>query len=82
MGEQQLGQGARELPRRFMTKKCPYCSTTLGYDETICLGCKKKVGEANEYGIAVKPGAWKAYVSALVAVSAFLGYLYYAIFLN
>ncbi|MFP4475711.1 MAG: hypothetical protein ACLFOY_09115 [Desulfatibacillaceae bacterium] len=77
MAEKNTPPGQGELPRRFMTKKCPYCSTTLGYDETLCIACKNKVGEANENGIATKPGAWKAYVSFGFALCLLGGYIYW-----
>lgn len=64
------------------TKKCPYCSMTLAINDTECFSCKNKVGPPNEYGIADKPTDWWSYVVAVVLISAFLGFMYWLLFVK
>ncbi len=64
------------------TKKCPYCSVTLGIDDTQCFSCHNKVGPPNEYGIAKKPINWMANISAIVTVGAFVVFMYWLFFIK
>ncbi len=64
------------------TKKCPYCSVNLAIDDDTCFSCKNKVGEPNEYGIAKKPINWTANFTAVIAIAAFLGFMYWIFFIK
>lgn len=67
---------------RETTKKCPYCSVTVGIDETQCFSCKNKIGEPNEHGIAKKPINWVANITAIFVCGAFIYYMYWLFFLK
>lgn len=60
--------------KKLATKKCPYCSVTLGMDVTQCHSCKAKVGKPDKYGIAKKPFDW---MSHLLFVISFAGLIYF-----
>lgn len=61
----------------FQTKKCPYCSVVLGGDDEICFSCRKKVGKANEHGIAEKPFDWMAYALSILSISGFAYFIWW-----
>jgi len=64
------------------TKKCPYCSVTIGINDTECFSCKNKVGPPNQYGIAEKPTDWWSYISAFILIAAFAGFMYWLFFIK
>lgn len=64
------------------TKKCPYCSVTIGIDDTKCFSCGNKIGPPDEYGIAKKPINWMANIQAIVASAVFLYFLYWLFFIK
>ncbi|PID74005.1 MAG: hypothetical protein CSB33_00660 [Desulfobacterales bacterium] len=59
------------------TKKCPYCSVSLGIDDTECFSCKKTVGPVNRYGIAQKPFDWMAYLMLILSISGLIFFIWY-----
>ncbi len=59
------------------TKKCPECFERLTMDAKVCQFCKTKVGPPNKHGIAQRPFDWLGYGTAVIAVSAFAGFLYW-----
>ncbi len=61
-----------------LTKKCPYCSVTLAKEDTQCFSCKRKVGKANEHGIAEKPFDWMGYGSAILSIIALIYFIWWA----
>lgn len=63
-----------------MVKKCPFCSATLKTTDTECHACKRKVGPANDQGIAEKPFDWVAYTKLTIAVVLFAGFIWWAFF--
>lgn len=65
-----------------LSKKCPYCSTSLPHDATLCFSCKRKVGPSNRHGVAQKPFDWVGYGSAIFAIGAFGVFLWFAFFKN
>ncbi|MFZ2042002.1 MAG: heme exporter protein CcmD [Desulfobacterales bacterium] len=48
-------------------KKCPECLTELPLEATVCVACRRKVGEVTAYGHAKKPFDWMAYGICLLA---------------
>jgi hypothetical protein len=66
----------------YSTKKCPYCYTMLKLDAKQCDICKKKVGAINKVGFAEKRVDWKAYITAVLAWTAFIVYVWWAFFRN
>lgn len=63
-------------PIEFKHKRCPECFAILKLDETRCAACKTKVGKVDHVGIAKRPFNWKAYLTFLVALAAFAGYIW------
>lgn len=61
---------------KIYSKKCPYCSTILKLSDTECHACRKKVGDPDKNGIAMVPGKWKTYASALFAFGLLIGWFY------
>lgn len=66
------------MPWKDPTKKCPYCSVTLGLDDTVCFSCKKKVGKSNEHGIAKKPFDWKGYLLSIISIVGLAYFIWFA----
>ncbi len=64
------------------TKKCPYCSVTVGIEETKCFSCSNTIGEPNEFGIAKKPINWVGNISAIVSCGLFFYFMYWLFFLK
>jgi hypothetical protein len=66
--------------QRFVSKKCPYCFVYLPLQAERCHSCKRKVGQADDFGMARKPVDWKAYAICLVAWVAFVYYIWRVFF--
>lgn len=64
--------------KKYTTKKCPYCATYVKYDAIRCDSCNRKIGPANEFGIAKKPLNIGSYIVAIGAVAALVVYLVWA----
>ncbi len=62
----------------FATKKCPYCSTYVKIDADRCDACKRRIGPANQYGVAKKPVNVVSYLVAIAAIAAVVGYFVWA----
>jgi hypothetical protein len=61
----------------YSMKKCPYCYSMLKLDAHNCDSCKNKVGAVNKAGFADKRFDWKAYLSAALACTAFIVYIWW-----
>lgn len=72
------GNGARREKRASATKKCPYCSSYVKYAAVRCDACRRRIGPADAYGMAGKPVNVGAYLAAVGAVAALVGYLIWA----
>jgi len=70
----------QDAARLYSTKKCPYCYTMLKMDALNCDMCKKKVGAINKAGFAEKRINLKAYITAILAWTAFVAYVWWAFF--
>ncbi|MBU2489472.1 MAG: hypothetical protein KKA60_08785 [Proteobacteria bacterium] len=71
---------AKKEEKKFLVKKCPYCSTPLKTEDKVCFSCKHRVGPPDKTGTATIPGRWKSYVSlagALVVVYAYFRYVFF-----
>ncbi len=59
-------------------KKCPECMTYIPVDANVCPVCKKRVGKITESGMARKAFDWKAYLGFVLALAAFVFYIWWA----
>lgn len=67
---------------REPTKKCWNCYVRVKLDEDECFACKKKLGPADEHGIAKKPTDWLGYIITTIAIVSALGYAYWLFFVK
>ena len=70
----------RDKIQSYSMKKCPHCFTMLKLDARKCDICKKRVGAVNKEGFAGKSIDWKAYITAILASTAFIVYVWWAFF--
>ncbi len=70
----------RDTSKLYSMKKCPYCFTMLKLGAKKCDMCKKRVGVVNKAGFAEKGIDWKAYITAILAWTAFFVYVWWAFF--
>jgi hypothetical protein len=66
--------------RDHITKKCHNCFTYLPLHAKVCTSCHKKVGEVDKLGFAKKPFDWRAYLLAVLSMTAFAVFLWWAFF--
>lgn len=52
--------------------------TYIPVDAKVCLVCKKRVGKITESGMARKAFDWKAYLGFVLALAAFVFYIWWA----
>jgi hypothetical protein len=62
------------------TKKCPNCYTYLPLSARVCTSCHSRVGNVDKLGFAQKPVDWKAYLLAVVTMTAFAVFIWWAFF--
>ena len=62
----------------YHAKKCPECMTYIPVDANVCPMCKKRVGKNTESGMARKAFDWKAYLGFVLALAAFVFYIWWA----
>jgi transposase-like protein len=60
------------------SKKCPECLTYIPVNVYVCPSCKKRVGKVTGTGMAKKVTDWKAYIMLILAVAAFIFYIWWA----
>ncbi len=63
-----------------VSKRCPNCLIYLPLDAKICSGCKEKVGEVNEYGMAKKPVDWLSYIISFLFAAGLGLYIWWLFF--
>ncbi|WP_300667801.1 hypothetical protein [Desulfoluna sp.] len=70
--------GKAKAKRVFTFKRCPYCFTNLSLTAETCLGCHKRVGKVDRFGLAKKPINYLGYLAAFMWVGIFIGYIWFA----
>ena len=61
-------------------KRCHSCFANLPVDAGECPECGEKVGKRDEYGLAGKTFAWKAYLTCLISWIVLGLYIWWAFF--
>ncbi len=64
--------------KTFTVKKCPYCYTYVAVKDMDCKTCGRRVGVVDSSGWARKVFDWRAYLGAVVAVTMFLTFFWWA----
>jgi hypothetical protein len=69
-----------EKPKKniYTTKKCPFCYVYMPLGAIQCPACKRKVGKIDKLGFATKPVDWRAYLYSLLAIVAFIVFMWWA----
>ena len=82
MPRQKTKPPAKVATKTFTVKKCPYCYTYVAVKDSRCKACGKRVGMVDSSGWARKLIDWKAYSAAIVFVSLFLAFCWWAFMTN
>jgi hypothetical protein len=64
----------------YSSKKCPECLTYIPVKAEVCPSCKRRVGKITDTGMARKAFDWKAYLGFVLALAAFVFYIWWAFF--
>ena len=61
-----------------LTKRCPECFSYVSLETKKCPKCKIRLGKVEKFGMAKRTTDWTAYIIALIALSLFGMYLWWA----
>ncbi len=70
----------KNLANQFSMKKCRDCSTDNTLAADVCVSCKKKLGDVDVQGYAIRPFDYKAYAVGIASVIVFVVYMWWAFF--
>ncbi len=74
-----MEQNMPKDPNKLQNKNCPYCHASLGFDDTQCYSCGRKVGKYNpRTGRTEKPTDWWSYVICILSWMFLIFYIWWA----